>query len=117
MLVGIQHQLSAIHTVITCELLSSLYGNIITPFSTERLFLVSFHGNHPCQTPKGALGGFPSKNNKRKDPFTIGAAYPGFESEEDSWNQAGKDLHHKNGKFLSFLEFPDDNIFLGKNRN
>ena len=52
-----------------------------------------------------------------KSSIIFGAAYPGFESEENSWNQSGNSLHYGNGKSLSFLELPDEIIFLGKNRN
>ena len=37
-------------------------------------------------------------------------------SKEDFRKLSGENLQHEKGKFLSFLELPDEIILLGKNR-
>ena len=47
---------------------------------------------------------------------TITGAMTRIWSEEDFRKLFGEDLQHEYGKFLSFLELPDEIILLGKNR-
>ena len=52
---------------------------------------------------------------KEKYPAIIGAVTRIW-SKEDFWKLSREDLEHEKGKFLSFLELPDEIIFLGENR-
>ena len=56
------------------------------------------------------------KDKRRRKYPTITGAVTRIWSKEDFRKLYGEDLQYENGKFLSFLELPDEIILLGKNR-
>ena len=61
------------------------------------------------------LAGRGGEEEKGKEHAITGAVTRIW-SEEDFRKLKGEDLQHESGKFLSFLELPDEIIHLGKNR-